>query len=90
MRHREAVVIPDIYSDDRVPHEAYRPTFVKSMVMVPIRTNDPIGAIGNYWDHPYTATEKDVGTAPTSVDSRGVNFRPRLRRVCGAVRTLSG
>jgi hypothetical protein len=30
------------------------------------------------------------GTAPTSVDSRGVNFRPRLRRVCGAVRTLSG
>lgn len=30
------------------------------------------------------------GTAPSSVDSRGVNFRPRLRLVCGAVRTLSG
>lgn len=32
----------------------------------------------------------NIGTAPSSVDSRGVNFRPRLRPVCGAVRTLSG
>lgn len=30
------------------------------------------------------------GTAPSSVDSAGVNFRPRLRLMCGAVRTLSG
>ena len=29
------------------------------------------------------------GTAPSSVDSRVVNFRPRLRLACGAVRTLS-
>lgn len=58
MRHRKAVVIPDIYSDDRVPHEAYRPTFVKSMVLVPIRTVDPIGAIGNYWAQQRTATDK--------------------------------
>ena len=33
----------------RIPHDAYRPTFVKSLVMVPIRTIDPVGAIGNYW-----------------------------------------
>jgi hypothetical protein len=55
MQHREAVWIPDIYADSRVPHDAYRPTFVKSMCMVPIRTLDPIGAIGNYW-----ATPRDV------------------------------
>jgi integrase len=30
-----------------------------------------------------------LGTAPSSVDSRGVNVRPRLRRLRGAVRTLS-
>jgi hypothetical protein len=49
MLNRKSAVIEDIYADDRIPHEAYRPTFVKCLVMVPIRTLDPIGAIGTYW-----------------------------------------
>ncbi|MFO0748028.1 MAG: ATP-binding protein [Myxococcota bacterium] len=49
MLHREAVVIGDIYADERVPHDAYRPTFVQSMAMIPIRMAAPIGAIGVYW-----------------------------------------
>lgn len=49
MRHREPVSIPDIYKDPRIPHGAYRPTFVKSMLMVPVRREDPIAAIGAYW-----------------------------------------
>lgn len=47
--NRQIVVINDVYADQRVPHDAYRPTFVKSMVMVPIRTIDPVGSIGAYW-----------------------------------------
>lgn len=53
----ETVVIEDIYEDPRVPHEAYRPTFVKSLAMVPIRENDPIGALGNYWAEKHRAPE---------------------------------
>jgi GAF domain-containing protein len=49
MRQRESVIIPDIYADQRVPHDAYRPTFVKSMLMAPVRKADPIAAIGAYW-----------------------------------------
>lgn len=49
MLNRQSVVIEDIYVDSRVPHEAYRPTFVKSMAMVPIRPDSPLGAIGIYW-----------------------------------------
>ena len=49
MLNRAQAVIPDIYADPRIPHDAYRPTCVKSLVMVPIRTREPIGAIGNYW-----------------------------------------
>lgn len=49
MRKREVAVVEDIYKDDRIPIDAYRPTFVKSLVVVPIRTADPIGAIGSYW-----------------------------------------
>lgn len=52
MLHGEAVFIADIYKDSRIPQDAYRSTFVKSLLMVPIRHNDPLGAIGNYWaDH---------------------------------------
>jgi signal transduction histidine kinase len=49
MMNRQSVVIEDIYQDPRIPADAYRPTFVKSLAMVPIRTESPIGAIGNYW-----------------------------------------
>ena len=60
MLNKKSAIIPDIYADERVPADAYRPTFVKSMVMVPIRTNEPIGAIGNYWAKPHHATPEEV------------------------------
>lgn len=49
MTHAQTVYIEDIYADSRIPHNAYKPTFVKSLAMVPIRKDSPIGAIGNYW-----------------------------------------
>lgn len=72
MHHRQPVVIPDIYSDERVPHAAYRPTFVKSMVMVPIRKVDPIGAIGNYWAYQREATEQEVFLLQALADSTSI------------------
>jgi signal transduction histidine kinase/CheY-like chemotaxis protein len=60
MLNRQAAVIEDIYADPRIPADAYRPTFVKSLVMVPIRTSSPIGAIGNYWAHHHLAPEEEV------------------------------
>lgn len=60
MSHKESVVIEDIYVDPRVPSDVYRPTFVKSMAMVPIRKEDPIGAIGNYWSKSRRPTKEEV------------------------------
>jgi signal transduction histidine kinase len=60
MLNKQPAIIEDIYADDRIPADAYRPTFVKSLVMVPIRAQDPIGAIGNYWAHPHQATPEEV------------------------------
>ena len=60
MLHRECVAIPDIYADARVPADAYRPTFVKSLVMVPIRTVEPVGAIGTYWATSHRASEDEI------------------------------
>lgn len=60
MHHRQPAVIEDIYSDPRIPIDAYRTTFVKSLVMVPIRTEAPIGAIGNYWAQRHQPTAQEV------------------------------
>jgi serine/threonine protein kinase len=69
---RQPVVIPDIHTDPRVPHDVYRPTFVKSLVMVPIRTLDPVGAIGNYWATPHTPTDEEVRLLQALADSTAV------------------
>ena len=72
MLNRKPAVIPDIYADDRIPHDAYRPTFVKSLVMVPIRTLDPVGAIGNYWAAPHRPTEAEVKLLQALADTTAV------------------
>ena len=49
MLHGEVVVIKDITVDDRIPQDAYRPTFVRSLVAVPMGSVDPVGTLGLYW-----------------------------------------
>lgn len=72
MLNRQATVIEDIYLDPRIPHAAYRPTFVKSLVMVPIRTLEPIGAIGTYWANHYRATPDQVEMLQALADATSV------------------
>jgi len=60
MLNRQTVVAPDIYQDPRIPHDAYRPTFVKSLVMTPVRPHDPLAAIGAYWAVERTPTEDEI------------------------------
>ena len=60
MLHHEPAVIENIYADQRIPHEAYRPTFVTSLAMVPIRTEDPVGAIGAYWAERHRPSDKEI------------------------------
>jgi signal transduction histidine kinase/DNA-binding NarL/FixJ family response regulator len=74
MLNKQAAVIPDIYADARIPHDAYRPTFVKSLVMVPIRAEAPIGAIGNYWAHGHAATPDEVELIQALADSTSLAF----------------
>jgi GAF domain-containing protein len=60
MDHRETVAIEDVYADPRVPHDAYRPTFVKGMLMVPVLTAQPVAAIGAYWAERHAATPREA------------------------------
>ncbi len=71
MLNRTYAVIKDVFADDRIPVEAYVPTFVKSLAMVPIIVNGPLGAIGNYWATNYTPTEIEIQLLQTLADAAG-------------------
>jgi len=72
MHHKEAVAIQDIFADARIPVDAYAPTFVRSLVMVPIRVDDPVGAIGTYWAGHHEATPDEIDLLQSLADSTSV------------------
>jgi len=72
MLNRQSVVLEDIYADPRIPAEAYRPTFVKSLAMVPIRRTAPVGAIGNYWSRNYLPSPEQVAILEALADTASV------------------
>jgi signal transduction histidine kinase/FixJ family two-component response regulator len=72
MLNRQAVVIEDIYADDRIPVDAYRRTFVQSLAMVPIRSAAPIGAIGVYWATKRSPQPHEVKLLQALADSASI------------------
>jgi len=95
MLHRQPAVIENVYTDPRVPHDAYRPTFVKSLVMTPIRTVAPIGAIGAYWANSHVATEEEIELLQALADSASIAieaveaFSTLEQRAAGYVRNAA-
>lgn len=69
MLNRKSVALEDIYLDPRIPADAYRPTFVKSLAMVPVRQVDPLAAIGTYWAATHRPTERELWLLQTLADS---------------------
>lgn len=88
MLNKQPAVIENIYEDSRIPVDAYRPTFVKSLVMVPIRQSDPIGAIGNYWSSHKQPTQDEVNELQaladiTAVSVENIEVRNKLESQIG-------
>lgn len=69
MTNGRSVVIPDIYADPRIPHDAYRPTFVKSLAMVPVRAEAPVAAVGAYWASTHEATAAEIRALEAIADA---------------------
>lgn len=74
MTHKEPAIIEDVYDDERVIIENYKNTFVKSMVMVPIRRMDPIGALGNYWEKKHKPTADEIQMLQALADITAVSI----------------
>lgn len=65
MMHAEPAVVPDITVDERIPQAAYRPTFVKSLLMMPVGDSEPAAAIGAYWAKIHRATSAEIADLGT-------------------------
>ncbi|MBS0331900.1 MAG: histidine kinase [Proteobacteria bacterium] len=62
MLNRAQVSIADIYVDDRIPQDAYRPTGIHSLVMTPVGEPEPFGALGVYWREVREPTEDETSS----------------------------
>jgi PAS domain S-box-containing protein len=74
MLHAQPAVIEDIYADPRIPHDAYRPTFVKSLSMVPVGRDLPVAAIGCYWATRHRATNEELELQQALADAMSVGL----------------
>lgn len=72
MLNAQSAVIDDIYADPRIPADVYRPTFVKSLAMVPVRRKNPVAAIGNYWATHHHPTDQEVSILQALADTTSV------------------
>lgn len=72
MRNRRAAVIADVSADPRIPPGAYEPGCVKSLAAVPIRSFDPVGAIGTYWAARREPTAREVQLLRALADTTAV------------------
>lgn len=59
IHNARSAVVEDIYTDRRIPLSAYRPTFVKSLVMTPVGTAEPVAALGAYWSRSHAGTARE-------------------------------
>lgn len=71
-RQDEPLKISDVDEDDRIPHEAYSQTMIRSLVMVPIRRKDPIGAITVCWAESARATNAQMAVLQSLADATAV------------------
>lgn len=69
MLNHTPVIIEDIYTDNRIPIDLYKKTFVKSLAIFPIKTQEPIGAIGCYWAHQHYATPEQIKVLQVMADT---------------------
>ena len=92
MLNAQAVALEDIYADPRISADAYRPTFVQSLVVVPVRREAPVAAIGAYWATRHRADEREVARLQSIADVaalalENVSLRESLQRAETANRT---
>lgn len=87
MVNKKATIITDVTRDDRIALNLYRPTFVKSLLIVPVDRDHPVAALANYWgaERKHKPTPEEQRLLQTLADSTAVaidNVRQLIERNC--------
>lgn len=72
MQHGRSAVVGDIETDPRIPVEAYRPTFVRSLVMCPVGRPEARAAIGAYWAYRHQPAESTRAALEQIADATAI------------------
>src|ERR1700760_4564199 len=64
MLNGQTAVIEDVFADARIPVDAYRPTFVRSLIMTPVGEKH-VAAMGAYWKETRQFSDLEVLTVKT-------------------------
>jgi GAF domain-containing protein len=67
MLNAQTAVIEDVFADPRIPHDAYRRTFVKSLIMTPAGqdADGPVAALGAYWQTKRKFADREIAAVKT-------------------------
>lgn len=71
MLNNQTAAISDVYLDPRIPHDAYRTTFVKSLMIEPVRAGSSVAALGAYWKDQRDFSEDDIKAIEMMADFAG-------------------
>ncbi len=72
MLHREPLVVADTTKDPRFDPASFDSTLVRSVLAVPLRAHQPVGAICVHWEAAHAATPEDVRILQALADATSV------------------
>lgn len=75
MLNAKTAVIPDVFAHDRIAHDLYRKTFVRSLVMAPVGFDAPIAAMGATWRDKPVIGVREVSAAKSIAGTVGQAMR---------------
>lgn len=69
MQHGRTIAIADLADDERIPAGSARRTRTRSLLMVPIRSHDPVGVIGASWERHHEPAMAQITVLQALADS---------------------
>jgi diguanylate cyclase (GGDEF)-like protein len=72
IENRRSVLVDDVRADIRLPVAPYWSTPVTSVLMVPVRSRDPIGAVAVYWRDRHVPPGQDIRMLQALADGASV------------------
>lgn len=72
--NRSYIFVEDIHQDERVKGDFYKNTFIKSLLVVPIKVTNPIGTIECYWTNKHKPTIEQIKLTQALADITAITI----------------